>query len=450
MPFFIPIAIGVAVAGVAAAGAAGAVIKKRHDKKKRQRENAVQKPVEWPQHQVIQPHVPPAQRPRRQQSQTVERSLRPRTQPGKQEQHSTRQPQGNVTQHQPPQSPKAPEHRQHTRSQPCKLPPYDKQSLVKALDTAIANTARDTLGIALVKPPFNHMSPHEQKQRVSTIADDMRSKLGGLQTPDYGNDIVAAAYLLNYHPSHIGLAHTIVNQMVNSRGGRKLIAGDSGHLHIVDLAAGTLAMQFGIAIAVADALIRGEDIKRVVVDSIDISQVMLRVGRIAWEKFVLDVQSDESLTALAEACQVIETHRYVLQDAAPERDGECWLSCLHGVYQQNSDGLKQSLHALQDKHRPIVGLLSCWGKALGDRNVAIAQSISPFVGENWKAQPAYFLEKGSEYRIPFLFQNRENDAPQTVEMGRRSGILPPTWSVFWRPSDTAILTYHRYFSDHAH
>ena len=63
MPFFIPIAIGVAVAGVAAAGAVGAAVKKRAANKKQRRESAGPKPVEQDQHQGMQSHDQPAQRP---------------------------------------------------------------------------------------------------------------------------------------------------------------------------------------------------------------------------------------------------------------------------------------------------------------------------------------------------------------------------------------------------
>ena len=345
MVFPIPIAIGLAVAGVAAAGAVGAAIKKRADKKKRQRESARQDQEQA--HRPSHSNTPGTEQRRQQET-------------GRQRQPHDRASQSPATQRRT-----ISEGRRPYRPQPRRLPPYDKRSLVKALDLAIANAANETLNSALATSPFDRMSPHEQKQRVSAIADKMRSNLHGLQSPDYNDDILAAAYLLNYHPSHIGLAHAIVNHIVNSRIGGKLIVGDSNRLHVVDLAAGTLAMQFGVAIAVADALIRGELIERVVVDSVDISPSMLKVGRIAWEKFVLNVQSDEKLATLAESCQLIETHRYVLPNAVPERDGECWLSCLHGIYRQNSNDLSQSLHTLQDRHHPIVGLMSCWGRVLG-------------------------------------------------------------------------------------
>lgn len=430
MVMFIPIAVGLA------AGAAGAIAVAVRRQRRRNRRNREK------QQESAHPGQEQAHRPSNGNTSVTEQRRR------QQEPSRQRQPHDHTSQQSASQRKPVVERRRQSKTQPRKVTPYDRQALVKALDKAIAQASSDTLDSALATSPFDRMSPHEQKQRVSAIADNMRSNLHGLELPDYNNDILAAAYLLNYHPSHIGLAHAMVNRMVNSRGVGKLIVGDSGRLHVVDLAAGTLAMQFGIAIAVADTLTRGERIEEVVVDSVDISPAMLKVGRIAWDKFVLNVQSDVKLTALAESCQLIETHRYVLPGAVPQRDGECWLSCLHGIYRQNSNDLKQSLHTLHDGHRPIAGLMSCWGKDLGDQNIAIARSISPFMGENWQTEPACFLEKGAEYGIPFLFQNREEDASQTVDIGRRTGILPPTWNIFWRPADTAILTYHREFYGH--
>ena len=452
MPFFIPIAIGVAVAGVAAAGAVGAAVKKRVDKKKRQRERAGQKLVEQDQHQGKQTHNQPAQSPRRQQSQTAERHQRPQSQPREREHPSGRQPRDQTGQHQRERSqrPKMAERQPNAQPQPRKFPTYDRQALVEALDTAIATAAEDTLKAAFLTPPFNHLSPCERTEKVRHNAYAMRSALGGLRMPDYNNDITSAAYLLNYHPSHVGLAHAVVNQAVSSRDSGKMIVSDTRRLHVVDLASGTLAMQFGIAIAVADALVRGDVISEVVIDSVDINPAMLKAGRIAWDNFVDAVRNNENLTALAAACKLIEPYRYTRYDAVPSRDGECWLSCLHGVYQRNSGDLEQSLHALHDKHNPVVGLMTCWGKTLEDQNITIAMRLAPFRGANWQAQPAYFLEKGTEYNIPFLFKNQEHDALQTAEVGHRSGILPPSWGVFWRPTDTAVLTYHRKFPNYGH
>lgn len=340
--------------------------------------------------------------------------------------------------------------RQHSyRPQPRELPSYDKQSLIEALDQAIAKAAEDTLDAALEKPPYNNMTADERIDLVRRQANAMRSALGGLRMPDYNEDITAAAYLLNYHPSHIGLAHAVVNQAVTSGNTGKLMVSDTGRIHVLDLASGTLAMQFGIAIAVADALILGERISNVVVDSIDINPAMLKAGRMAWDNFVLNVQSDENLIALAESCQLIEPHCYVRYDAVPERDGVCWMSCLHGIYDESSEDVRRALYALYDKHRPSFGLMTCWGISAYDQNVNIAMRISPFRDGNWQAN-RYFLPRGHEYNIQFLFNNREASADKTREVARRSGVIPPSWDIFWRPTNTAVLTYQRRVPDHEH
>lgn len=444
MVFFIPIipvAIGVAVAGVAAAGAVGVAVKKRKDKKKKRSASANAQPPRQEQHPGGQSHDQVGQRLRRQSSPTVERSER-RQRQVQREVHPRRQPRAQPFE--PPQAQQRPH-----RPQPRKLPPYDKQSLVKALDAAIAKAAGETLEAALVKPPFNQMSHAGQVNMVRQKADAMRQALGGLRMPDYDDDIIVAAYLLEYHPQHVGLAHATANQVVNSRGKGSLIVDDADSLRFVDLASGTLAMQFGVAIAVADALSRGEKIEKIVVDSVDLSQTMLKAGQCAWEYFCDAARNDDRLESVAEACQLIESHRYICYDAVPQRDGEAWLSCLHGVYQQSSEGLERALHDLYKVHNPVVGLMTCFGRIIEDQNVEIAKRISPFTGENWQTDSVYFLPKAADYPIPFLFNRLEPDGVETAKVGHRHGILSAAYNGFlWRPTDTAVLTYRRDFSHH--
>ena len=292
----IPVAIGVAVAGVAAAGAVGVAVKKRRAKKKKRGASTNAQPPRQDQHPGGQSHDQVGQRLHRQSSPTVERSERRQQQQAQRETNPRQQPRA-----QPFERPRASQ-RPH-RPQPRKLPPYDKQSLVKALDAATAKAASDTLDAALAKPPFNQMSHAGQVNMVRQKAEAMRQALGGLRMPDYDDDIIVAAYLLEYHPQHVGLAHATANQVVNSRGKVSLIVGDADSLRFVDLASGTLAMQFGVTIAVADALSRGEKIEKIVVDSVDLSQTMLKAGQCAWEYFCDAARNDDRLESVAEACQ---------------------------------------------------------------------------------------------------------------------------------------------------
>ena len=405
--FLIPaIAIG-AAAGVAAAGAIGVAIKKRKDKKSRQKrgQNAY----------------------RHQEQRSTASS-------------SSARPTGSTTTAEPPR-----QHQERAQRQQRRLPPYDRDALVKALDYAIAKAADDTLNAAFAEPQLAGLSQSERIDKVSQTAAAMRSALGNLRMPDYNDDIAAAAYLLQYHASHVGLAHAVINQMVQSGNSGKMMISDNERLHIVDLAAGTLAMQFGAAIAVAEALTRSENIQEMAVDSIDINPKMLQAGQKAWDRFIDVVSDDDKLTAVSEACQRIKTQTFIRADTVPNRNGECWLSCLHGVYEQNCDTLRQALQTLHSKHRPVNGLLTCWGSSDNSPSVQIAKRISPFKGTD--ALPPYFLTQGSSYE--FLFDHRERRAAKTGEVGLRWGVFEHAWvqaGLFWRPTSTAVLTYQRNYA----
>ena len=81
----------------------------------------------------------------------------------------------------------------------------------------------------------------------------------------------------------------------------------------------------------------------------------------AWEHFIDSVRGNKNLTAVAESCQLTKFDLHTQQDEVLLCNGECLLSCLHGVYQQNSNDLECALHALHDKHHLImpIELMSC-------------------------------------------------------------------------------------------
>ena len=128
----------------------------------------------------------------------------------------------------------------------------------------------------------------------------------------------------------------MIAELMNAKGALT----DIGKLHVVDFGCGALAMQFGATIVVAMSLIRGENIREAIVNSIDINQAMLIAGWTAWEHFIDAVRSNKNLIAVAESCQLTKFDLHTRQDAVLLCDGECWLSCLHGVYQQNSNDLE--------------------------------------------------------------------------------------------------------------
>lgn len=413
MVMFIPAAVGLAVA---AAGVVGVAIKKRKDKKKRQRESA------HPETAERQSPAGPAQRPRQRQSQTAEQHRRPQTA----------------------------DRRHYSQPQPRKFPAYNKQSLLKALDTAIASAGDELLDKTLAKPPYQGMKQYEHWTAVRNKTASMTRSLHQLQMPNYDDEIIAASYLLSYHPSHIGLAHSVINRMVNMGESGRLAVTDTDRIHIVDFAAGTLAVQFGVAIAVAEALTRGETVREVIIDSVDTSETMLEAGRLAWEQFVQVVNEHENLATVAEACKVIKFDTHGSPANVRVRRTESWLTSLHGVYAENSDELKECLRALYDKHNPIVGVMTCWGRPSEhyDDNIRVAKQIAPFQEKHWHSDEPYFLRQGEEYDTYFLFGTFEPEARRITETIDRYRVLPEGRPLYWRPTDTAVLTYRRNFSNY--
>ena len=60
-------------------------------------------------------------------------------------------------------------------------------------------------------------------------------------------------------------------------------------MQVVGFGAGALAMSFGTALAVADALANGENIAAVRVDAIDTGGPMLEMGLKLWNEFASEV-----------------------------------------------------------------------------------------------------------------------------------------------------------------
>ena len=222
----------------------------------------------------------------------------------------------------------------------------DRAAVIEALDRAIARTGLRTLLAAMEKPPYVSMNPDDRRQAVLSKSDDLRNSLGSLVPPDYSDDVTAAAYLFTYQTSHVGLAWAMIQDLAQNRPDCNLLLTDSGKLHVIDFGCGALAMQFGVALAVADAIESGERIDTVVIDGIDTSRQMQDIGTSAWQEFRKVVDSDLRLETLSRACRLIEfnchdNYRSVRQIP----DAEVWLSAMHAVYQSNRNEIKRAFGA---------------------------------------------------------------------------------------------------------
>ena len=317
----------------------------------------------------------------------------------------------------------------------------DRSAVIEVLDRAIARAGLNALAQAMEKPPYSGMEPDARKHAVLAKSDALRGSLGNLIPPDYDDDVTAAAYLFTYQASHIGVAWAMVQELARNRPDSNLLLTDSGKLHVIDFGCGALAMQFGVALAVADAIEKGEQIDTVVIDGIDTSRQMQDMGMSAWWEFCKAVDGDPRLENLSRACGLItfnchENYRSVQQIP----DAEVWLSAMHAVYQGNKAAIKRAFKHFRENATPSAILATCWGTEHNTTNVEILRSA--WLNRAGKFQLSeIYLPLGGQYPIAFPFSSTEPSAHNMSRIAYEKGVTPRPRDLFWRPSDTAILTW---------
>ena len=317
----------------------------------------------------------------------------------------------------------------------------NRAAVIEVLDRAIARAGLNALAQAMEKPPYSGMEPDARKHAVLAKSDALRGSLGNLIPPDYDDDVTAAAYLFTYQASHIGVAWAMVQELARNRPDSNLLHTDSGKLHVIDFGCGALAMQFGVALAVADAIEKGEQIDTVVIDGIDTSRQMQDMGMSAWWEFCKAVDGDPRLENLSRACGLItfnchENYRSVQQIP----DAEVWLSAMHAVYQGNKVAIKRAFKHFRENAAPSAILTTCWGTEYNTANVEILRSAWPNRAGKFQLSEIY-LPLGGQYPIAFPFSSTEPSAHNMSRIAYEKGVTPRPRDLFWRPADTAILTW---------
>ena len=317
----------------------------------------------------------------------------------------------------------------------------NRAAVIEALDKAISRAGLDAIGAAMEKPPYVSMTPDAQRQEVASKSDALRYNLGNLIPPDYDDSVTTAAYLFTYQASHVGLAWAMIQDVARNRPNSKLLLTDSGKLHVIDFGCGALAMQFGLALAVADAIESGEQIDAVVIDGIDTSRQMQQIGMSVWREFCKAVDNDPRLETLGRACGLItlnchENHRSV----RPVADAEVWLSAMHAVYQHNEAAIKRAFKHFRENTMPTAVLTTCWGTERNTSNVKIIRNAWPNRGGGFQLREVY-LPVGGRYPIAFPFGSTEPAAHNMSRIAYERGVSPRPRDLFWRPADTAILTW---------
>lgn len=237
--------------------------------------------------------------------------------------------------------------------------PVGKNLVVEALDRAISET---------VDIEFARLTENMAEEQREALLREARGEillLGELQMPNYNDEMVAVVYAVAYHLQHTNLAYSVIGDMLNRRSHGEPILARAGKLHVVDFGCGTLAMQFGLTLAVADALERGEEIKSVHIDSMDTNKPMFTLGDKLWEKFTRIVNYDYKLRLnwVRDACNLV-THslHHRIDTINPIEGAESWLSVIHAAYDENKSVIQRDLAEIYGSIQPAVGMVTCYGR----------------------------------------------------------------------------------------
>ena len=214
--------------------------------------------------------------------------------------------------------------------------------IADALDKAIATVAEQE---------FNRLTRDLTNEQIAVkVVGSLRSldRLRVGKIPNY--DEWDALFYHWYQPSHISLAYNTI----------KLANGLSDQLHFVDFGCGALAMQFGVFLAAADAIERGQSITEIKIDSIDTSQAMIDVGQKIWEQLKREVGGNPSLSYLDRAYEVIKPKPPIIEEKGDieqigsTQSSNVLISAIHAIYDDNKNAVQQSLKLLVDRLNPDV------------------------------------------------------------------------------------------------
>ena len=230
----------------------------------------------------------------------------------------------------------------------------NQQAIKDALDKAI---------VVVAEEEFQRLSSglplHEIADRVDCALKELE-KLQWGEIPKYKDEWVALCYLTWYQPSHINLAYSIIKAS-----GVRL----KDRLHIVDFGCGALAMQFAVALSVADALDDSQSFNRVRVDSIDTSKPMISIGKKLWKQFKAELVKNPNSQTLQLACDMVKPR--VNKTIRPWGD-HCWISAIHAIYNKN---LTDVHDALNDHVSDLMP--SMWFTTTQFSNRALLRTIWP-------------------------------------------------------------------------
>ncbi|MYC67559.1 MAG: hypothetical protein F4X12_14620 [Acidobacteriia bacterium] len=261
-------------------------------------------------------------------------------------------------------------------------------SVRDALDRAIADVAAAEYGRLA-----DGLSPDAEAKEVNDALQSLLLLKQGTP-PDYDSDWIAPFYVTWYQPRQINLAYAAV---------REHISADDPPQCVVGYGSGAWAMQFALAIALAEKQCVGAIVHR-----LDPSDPLTHLGAKLWSKFneILCEQypNDDFAQCLAINLEFIaefsRTHT-CLADAVPYLSvpmADCWFTAVHAIYEKNSTDLRDVLRTAEDDNAPAFALATFDGYS--DRKPSFNRT-------------AFFQELGFEHTT--LATTWRGDCPATTK-----------------------------------
>lgn len=231
----------------------------------------------------------------------------------------------------------------------------DSATLVRdALDHAISEVAKEE-----ERRLCRRVAVESQERHVYDGLDSLLKLQQGIE-PDYDSEWLSVLYLTWYHPRQIHLAYASL---------RRFIEQDGPPPHVIDYGCGAWAVQFALAMALAE--MRNPRVSGIGVHGIEPAKPMREIGTKLWKKMMRVLNERKSnhsfIASLHNAMQSVgrASRPYATREgavaalqAATRATDAYWLTAVHAVYGTNQADLKDLLDSLDKRKAPELALVT--------------------------------------------------------------------------------------------
>ncbi len=295
-----------------------------------------------------------------------------------------------------------------------------QKAVTRALDLSIADVALKE---------FQRLSDGMEPAEVAGKVNDSLRGLHGLQSgkmPNY-DEWDAIFYATWYQPSQVNLAYMLATKLQTEGG---VGSSEGGSLEVVDFGCGSLAIQFGMALAMADLAKESQPLLKVSVFSTDKSTSMMDFGWLLWERFREEIENTQVYSELGTLRQVCKEMNF---DLPHQSDARRWLTVFHVAYHSEIKDIRTQLNQCVDLWKPNHVLVTGHPSAFSEN-----RAYKPNIG-TYAEPPRALYDDGSGIENGQFEKTREarREIRRLIE-GYGGGHLSylyngPKWSPSYRP-----------------